>query len=865
MASDDPVRKRRPIGLWLAGAVVLAAVAVLGLSAWRGWGEVSLADEQRQAEEDAKQKQAEDEQKEKELDPQVERLVVQPGEPQSDAQAMKPGHWVSGTQRMRAVYQDFVGQQRTQVVNGQGTAYPVPGTPIALESTRPVTLAKGQPKEIASTFLAPQTRRRMLVRGELVERGFGRTQRSQTAIARMPSYQYFFVVLAREPSRYTLIKTLDSVSVPWGGETDLDDTDDPLHYRVVLLPVERSIPLADNALIWTSTAYLLWDEVDPKLFTPEQQRALVDWLHWGGQLIVNGPDSLDSLKGSFLAKYLPATSGGGREIGAGDLRDLNQHWRIRTGGAGGRLAPQAPWSGVELVSQLGADEVDPLGETTGGLLMERAVGRGRVVVSAMQLAERDLVNWRDGFESLFNGGILRRPQREYRPGYYGELTLAWADAKLAERRLDARLTTGLRTFSRDLGVDANYQLVDAEENTTLYQAPGQPTRQEWRPPAATGGIGAWNGFSTTANTARESLLEAAGVEVPDTSFVVIALVLYLVALVPLNWLVFNAIGRVEWAWIAAPVIALAGTWLIVDRARLDIGFVRAQTEIGVLELQPGYDRGMVSRYTALYTSLSTTYDLEFENLTVLAAPFSTSSKPDDSSESTGAVATFERFDAVRLRGVFVPSNTTNMVHSEQMFPLDGAIQLGRSQSQGRLQIENRSKFLLRSTALVERTSRDEESGGREPGLRGTWIGELRPGESLPAFFGQPIVLSKDEWPYEQERADEAKLVSKSRLDLEPMFRLALDVDSFEPGEKRLVARIDEVLPGESIAPAASQVQGSVLVVAHLDYGPLSVPLPDVNTRRDVAKHEESGFGSQDLGKTRSTAQALTPISLTPGS
>ena len=60
---------------------------------------------------------------------------------------------------------------------------------------------------------------------------------------------------------------------------------------------------------------------------------------------------------------------------------------------------------------------------------------------------------------------------------------------------------------------------------------------------------------------------------------------------------------------------IAGTWAIVDRARLDIGFVRAQTEIGVLELQPDYDRGHLSRYTALYTSLSTTYDLAFDSLT----------------------------------------------------------------------------------------------------------------------------------------------------------------------------------------------------------------------------------------------------------
>ena len=95
----------------------------------------------------------------------------------------------------------------------------------------------------------------------------------------MPSYQYFFVVLAKQPGRYALLKTLDSVSVPWDGETEADDTDDPLHYRVVMLPVERSILLSDNALTWTSTAYMLWDEVDPKLFTPEQQRA-----RWTGSI-----------------------------------------------------------------------------------------------------------------------------------------------------------------------------------------------------------------------------------------------------------------------------------------------------------------------------------------------------------------------------------------------------------------------------------------------------------------------------------------------------------------------------------------------------------------------------------------------------
>ncbi len=833
----QPSRRSSLLGTWLVGLVIGVAAISVGVVIWQGWtGKDLLVSAQGQfddkAEPDGESDSKEEATKKKEIDPQIERLVVQPGDPQSEVQALKPGHWATGAERMQALYQDFIGELETSVVNQQGRPYPIDATPFVLTSKRPVALAKGQPKEIETTFLPPQVGTAVRVRSELVERGFGRSLRAQMPVTRMPAYQYFIVVLAKQPVRYALLKTLDSVSVPWDGETEADDSEDPLHYRVVTLPVERTIPLADNSLTWTSIAYVLWDEVDPQRFTPEQARAVVDWLHWGGQLVVSGPDSLDLLKGSFLEPYLPATSGGGRKITAKDLRQLNEHWLIATTGGGEPLSPQTPWSGVELVSQLGDGEVDQLGASTGGLLVERRVGRGRVVVSAMQLSERELVNWRGGFESLFNGGILRRPQREYRTGYYDELTLAWADPQLAEQRLEARLISGVRFFARDWGVDTNYKSADVPlDATSQWSPPEQQPVRELRPPEQVGGIGAWNDFSATASAARETLLEAAGVEVPDTSFVVICLALYLVALVPLNWLVFSAIGRVEWAWLAAPIIALAGTWVIVDRARLDIGFVRAQTEVGVLELQPNFERGHLSRYTALYTSLSTTYDIEFDNLTTVAAPFPTTSEPQEARHASGGVFVYERYDRVRLSGVFVPSNTTNMVHSEQMLPLDGAIRLGES-SQGRPQIENRSQFVLRSVVVVERTSLEEEQGG-QPALRGSWMGELQPGESRPVSFSQRVVMGPDESPFASERAAEVGLQGGSRLKLEPMFRLALDVKSFEPGEKRLVARIDEVLSGEAVSPAASQVGGAALVVAHLAYGARPEPLRDVNTRRDV--------------------------------
>ena len=839
MATETETRPSTPVGVWLLGAVVgLAAIGLVAV-AWKGCG---AEDPLTAAKREAEAKKKDEDAKKKEVDPRVEHLVIQPGEPQSELQFVKPGHWATATQRMRGVYQDFVGEEQISVVNGRGEMYPVDATPFMLQSTRPVALSKGRPKNIETTFLAPQVNRAVQLRTELVERGFGRSLRSVLPVTRMPSYQYYFVVLASEPNRYGFVKSLDSVEVPWDGESDADDTEDPLHYRVVSLGAAPTIPLPDNPLVWTSIAYLLWDEVDPKLFTPEQERALVDWLHWGGQLIVNGPDSLDLLKGSFLEPLLPAASGGSRKITADDLAALNDKFLIVSPrGDHKRLVPTAPWSGVNLqrIERPGEPEIDAVAGATDELLMERPVGRGRIVVSAMQLAERDLVNWRGGFESWFNACILRRPNREYHPGYFGDFTLAWAEPKLADRRLDAQLTTGLRYLARDLGVDTNYQYVDVtDQNAAAWQYGAPQSIRELRPPDRVGGLGAWNDFSATANAAREALVDAAGVEVPGTSFVVVCLTLYLVALVPLNWLVFHAIGRVEWAWIAAPIIAVAGTWAIVDRARLDIGFVRAQTEIGLLELQPNYDRGHLSRYTALYTSLSTTYDLEFNSLTAVAAPFPTSANPQGTGGAGNSVCDFQRYDAVRLSGVFVPSNSTNMVHSEQMLLLDGAIQLGASQSQRRQQIENRSQFHLRSVAIVERTSREEEQNKQrpaEPGLRGIWIGELRPGTSALMTVLRPLIADKDKSPFADERAAEERLQHTPRLDLEPTFRLALDVNSFEPGEKRLVARVDEVLPGETISPAASQIQGAVLVIAHLSYGPRPEPEPDLNTRLDPAK------------------------------
>ncbi len=852
MSSPEPVvEERQKWSPWtIAAAVLLLAIfSVILVGTIRG---CFFANPQQAAQTEDEKKKAEGEKKKKD-EFVISSPIVMPSEPKVPLPVVKPGHWETTSQSMTANFRDFIGDSRVSIVNNQNQPYAVPKTPFAVRSSRPVLLNKSRRKDTETTILVPESTQAINLYNELEERSIGYgIPPIRTPLTPMPSYQYHFVVLAKEPSRYGFVKSLDSVVAPFDGESEADDSQDPVIYSVALLSAAGpAVALPDNPLTWTSTAYMLWDEVDPgDPVTSEQEKAIVDWVHWGGQLIINGPDSLDLLKGSFLEPYLPATNGGTRKIAADDpaIAELNKHWLISTAKTPGEpLRVTAPWSATTLKLQPGAAFLP----NTGELFAERPVGRGRIIVSSMQLSERDLINWRTGFQSLFNGCLLRRPARKFREGAFGDVTMLWADENLKGRRLDARLNTNLRYFARDLGVETAYQYVEVNDqpiSSPRYNRFGQamPAQaiREYRPPGYAGGLGAWNDFSAASEAARTALREAAGVEVPGADFVVLCLATYLVVLVPINWIIFRTLNRVEWAWIAAPLIALAGTWVIVQRAQLDIGFVRAHTEIGVLEQQPEHPRAHLSRYTALYTSLSTTYDFQSPNLTTLFAPFPTRADYKMIFGEGVTSINFQRYDDVRLVGLPISSNSTGMVHSEQMQTLDGPIRLGKSSATGGYQIENRTNLELHSVCVVRKPTAEEvRKTGR--GSEGRWIGELLPHQSA-ATTDRMSRLPDQKFTFGDERTTEAQSIRSPRLNLEPMFRLALDPKFIEEGETRLVARCDEVLPGETITPTASQVRGATLVIAHLAYAPPPAPEKDVNTRYDIKATDNKSEGVLEL-------------------
>ena len=111
---------------------------------------------------------------------------------------------------------------------------------------------------------------------------------------------------------------------------------------------------------------------------------------------------------------------------------------------------------------------------------------------------------------------------------------------------------------------------------------------------------------------RDLLEKASGITIPSSPFVLKVILAYLLAVVPLNWLVCRfVLGRREWAWIVVPLLALGFAVGVERAAAYDMGYDSACDEIDVLEVLGGYPRAHVSRFASLYSTGRAEYTISF--------------------------------------------------------------------------------------------------------------------------------------------------------------------------------------------------------------------------------------------------------------
>ena len=779
----------------------------------------------------AAQKQAETEEEllkkneKRKPDFEIYSLRTYPNDPDQAQNFVKPGHWVTLMQQVQANNFDFQANIELTATDKDGINYPIPNADFHIVSTRPASLPKGQVKATEMMMFVPplvgsranekqsvyfENQLRDSRRGTLVSEG-------RESTSDIEDHTFFLVVLAKNPNSYRFLKILDSVVAPRLDDDRLRTT----HYRVVLPKVNELVPLPSQSLTWTSIAYLIWDDLDPQTLTPAQQSALVDWLHWGGQLIINGPNSLEELQRGFLGDYLPAERLQARELTETDLQPLNSRYSIAStkqpiADRQLQLGTKGSLLGVQWKLHPDARELPD----TGGLVCERAIGGGRIVVTALPLDDPKVTkNWKS-FDHFFNSCLLRRPGRDFRGlnlELPGNRLVKWSNwsADFAE---DPRINSTLRFFSRDVGRLADATAANHEED---YRFRGTKL-------ATAGGVAAWDSESGTTMAVRDAMREAAGIRIPDAPFIFKMLATYLIILVPLNWIIFRLLGKVEWAWLMVPVIAVGGAIAVIRLAQLDIGFARSRREIAVLELQSGYPRGHLTRYTMLYSSLSTDYSVDFTDDSALAYPLS---KLDGGSAPKSIAATrplrVRRDETVHLDNLLVRSNSMEFLRSEQMVPLGGSLQL-RGDADAGWELVNSGTLSLRDTAVIWRQPSGEYVTA--------WIGDLAEKSNYSLDFS-PAKLSESgqPWMEEWEKIPAMSLTgaaTEGEIRLAFIAQLAIQKMKLAKGDMRLVGWSDQELPGISFQPRASQESSRLLTICHLQRAAWPATENDVNVRTD---------------------------------
>lgn len=874
----DPVVRTDAGRLVLASSwLVAVAISVLLLPGCGGCSEDPVVAKQKEIEakkkeveekkKDAAKKKKEQEEKDFEISSIMQSL---PAGDVGQPMYLKPGHWYSAIQKFQRNKGDFQGELMSYVSARDGSMpLALDDTPYRLEQFRPVALAKKQAKLIEMMYYVPRKcsipsppvpgalpspgqSKNIWLYNRLYERATGlEVFLTSHLFQKSPTYQYELLVLSNTPDRYQYVKTLPGIELK--GEA-LAEESQITYYKVVMPKVDKRVSIPSHPLAWTAVAVILWDDLDPGILTPEQQDSLVDWLHWGGQIIVSGPNSIAALRGSFLGPFLPVSAGNPQKLTAEAFTEMNRTFSLRN--------PKQPQ--ILNLSVVPGKEPEGLDFTlqgdgyfvpgTGKLVAERLVGRGRIAITSFSLGAREFQNWPhvDGF---YNAVLLRRPARDWKTQVELQFPyFEWVDSeeKRIDHRLDPRWTTQLRYWSRDMG-DFQFtgemgptrppEIIDESVETRFGPPEGLETVREpltRRSPrsqndfgpdphrgfqsSSDSGVAGWNDFSGVAHAARDALRDAAGIKVPERTAVIQMLLVYLAVLVPLNWGFFRLIGRVEWAWAAAPVIALAGAVGLVRMVQLDIGFVRSRHELGVLELQGSHARGHLTRYTALYTSLTTGYDNSFADSSALALPFSVGSGRTQRNAEFFTTVELRRDEGVNLRGFQVESNATGLIHSEQMLALGGSIELVPGE---RMSVKNGTTIPLQGAGLVRRNA--------EGHMEAAWIGDLKPGESRLVTFKAPsderALLA--EW----EKSDTTRLLPPDgELSVRKLLDLAKDPRAYHAGDVRLLAwTSEEELGNVTYNPPASQNVVRTLVIANLRYAPLPPPQPDINTQAEKAQ------------------------------
>ncbi|MDP1560463.1 MAG: hypothetical protein Q8M16_03610 [Pirellulaceae bacterium] len=663
---------------------------------------------------------------------------------------VKPGHWIAVQSEGESTQEDFTGELQYSMRRGDYGPRLIPGTRYYQRSHRPATLAKEQKKRFETPLFVVDSSP-LNILPELLTRSGGVVVNQPERFLALQDHQYHCVVLSDRPDTYNFLSVLPSIRNlklnQWLGEgQDFSEDDsgttmqdysnsgttfhsDSLYYKLTLSRWESEVELPSNAQQWTSIAYLLWSDFAPDRLSPDQQLALVDWLHFGGQLIVSG-DGLDALNNGFLKEYLPVRPISSTNESCNSLLPMMEKWGLHKNANGQLILPAFSDTDtfVRNVWELAPSANEIPG--TNGLVAERQVGKGRIVATAFPLNMTRLRGW-SSLDHWFNSCLLRRPGRNHRSeDEILNIQQPWQFQRLQQLRNDETdqvqtkptgfswvanglpahmpsVFTTLNFASRDWRVYEPTSSADSG-NAAAIVLDNQAYLPAYNVESRRFALGStersqaqWDDYSEISQAARSCLKEQAGITPPSREWVLQALLIYLAVLVPLNYIIFRIARRLELAWFSIPLIAIVGAVMVVRAASLDIGFSNKNLQVNLIEVPTNYSRGHLTGYGSLYSSLTSQFRFESENPTTLALPFPSANQQTEVTESP-AEFRLEYGRPVRFGPQQVLSNTMEMYQFQQMIDLNGAFRYqAATDSSSPDRVENQTKLNLSDVGLFK--------------------------------------------------------------------------------------------------------------------------------------------------------------------
>ncbi len=242
---------------------------------------------------------------------------------------------------MKANQSDEVLDVVAELADRRMDPIPLRGSSLFLRYKREAVLVKGQsktsdllfhipdmPAELDENGLPAKPTMRMMYN----QRGLGAPLADNPSASNLARpEQYSVVVLAKDANRQSFWSGLNCMT--WPSTALIDDSKKTSPHRpVIVAEKDASKSLPSNALMWTSISHLIWYDADPSVISEEQQQAILDWIHSGGQLIISGPDGLSAVNQSFLSSSLPATQLETSSLDTALAERFASAWRIAKAG-----------------------------------------------------------------------------------------------------------------------------------------------------------------------------------------------------------------------------------------------------------------------------------------------------------------------------------------------------------------------------------------------------------------------------------------------------------------------------------------------------------------------------------------------------